>query len=131
MQGSVPLHHRKFFRRSPTLRPARARRPRPTARRAADGPRRRGADVPGPDSRRGTGGAAVNSPTFRYPMPAADPRTGRGESAPRGAQYHTGVPFAALPHDIAADPRLTPTDLRVLATLLFFARADFSCWPSD
>ena len=32
----------------PTLRPARARRPRPTPRRAVDGPRRRGADVPGP-----------------------------------------------------------------------------------
>jgi DNA-binding MarR family transcriptional regulator len=73
----------------------------------------------------------VNSPTFRYPMPAADPRTGRGESAPRGTQYHTGVPFAALPHDIAADPRLSPTDLRVLAALFYFARADASCWPSD
>ena len=73
----------------------------------------------------------MNSPTFRYPMPAADPRTGRGESAPRRTQYHTGVPFAALPHDIAADPRLTPTDLRVLAALFYFARADASCWPSD
>ena len=64
-------------------------------------------------------------------MPAADPRTGRGESAPRGTQYHTGVPFAALPHDIAADPRLTPTDLRVLATLLFYARQKTICYPSD
>src|SRR5512135_2587472 len=131
MQGPVGTQHGKFFRRSPTLRPARARRPRPTPRRAADGPRRRGADVPGPVTRRGTGGAAVNSPTFRYPMPAADPRTGRGESAPRGTQYHTAVPFAALPHDIAADPRLSPTDLRVLAALFYFARADPSCWPSD
>ena len=73
----------------------------------------------------------MNSPTFRYPMPATDPRTGRGESAPRGTRYHTGVPFAALPHDIAADPRLSPTDLRVLAALFYFARADASCWPSD
>ena len=80
----------------------------------------------------GNGGAAVNcSPTFGTPMPAADPRTGRGESAPRGTQYHTGVPFAALPHDIAADPRLTPTDLRVLATLLFYARQKTICYPSD
>ena len=73
----------------------------------------------------------MNSPTFRYPIPAADPRTGRGERAPRGGQYHTGVPFAALPHDIAADPRLTPTDLRVLATLLFYARQKTICYPSD
>ena len=49
----------------------------------------------------------------------------------RGAQYHTGVPFAALPHDIAADPRLSPTDLRVLAALLYYARQDPSCYPSD
>src|SRR5512132_4677508 len=103
MQGPVGTHHSKFFRHSPdtTLRPARARRPRPTPRRAAHGPRRHRADVPGPDSRRGTGGAeTVNSPTFRYPMPAADPRTGRGERAPRRTPYHTGVPFAALPHDV-------------------------------
>ena len=73
----------------------------------------------------------MNCPTTRCTMPAADPRTGRGESAPRGTQYHTGVPFAALPHDIAADPRLSPTDLRVLAALFYFARADASCWPGD
>src|SRR5512132_4468489 len=131
MQGPVGTHHSKFFRHSPdtTLRPARARRPRPTPRRAADGPRRRGADVPGPDSRRGTGGAeTVNSPTFRYPMPAADPRTGQGECAHQRRQT---VGFAALPHDIAADPRLSPTDLRVLAALLYYARQDPSCYPSD
>ena len=64
-------------------------------------------------------------------MPAADPRTGRGECAPQGTQYHTGVPFAALPHDIAADPRLSPTDLRVLAALLYYARQNPSCYPSD
>ena len=40
-------------------------------------------------------------------------------------------PFAALPHDIAADPRLSPTDLRVLAALLYYARQDPSCYPSD
>jgi hypothetical protein len=73
----------------------------------------------------------VNCPTTRGNTPDADPRTGRGESVPRGTQYHTGVPFAALPHDIAADPRLSPTDLRVLAALFYFARADASCWPTD
>ncbi|MBV8314339.1 MAG: helix-turn-helix domain-containing protein [Planctomycetaceae bacterium] len=69
--------------------------------------------------------------TTRSTPPAATPRTGRGEFAPRGTHYHTGVPFAALPHDIAADPRLSPTDLRVLAALFYFARADASCWPGD
>ncbi|MBV8608996.1 MAG: helix-turn-helix domain-containing protein, partial [Singulisphaera sp.] len=73
----------------------------------------------------------MNSPTFRYSMPAVDPRTGQGEFAPRGTHYHIGVPFAALPHDIAADPRLSPTDLRVLAALFYFARAEACCWPSD
>ena len=73
----------------------------------------------------------MNCSTTRCTTPAADPRTGRGESAPRRTQYHTGVPFAALPHDIAADPRLSPTDLRVLAALFYFARADASCWPGD
>ena len=70
----------------------------------------------------------MNSPTFRYPMPAAAPRTGRGEGAHQRRQT---VGFAALPHDIAADPRLSPTDLRVLAALLYYARQDPSCYPSD
>ena len=70
----------------------------------------------------------MNCSTFRYPMPAADPRTGRGESAHQRRQT---VGFAALPHDIAADPRLSPTDLRVLAALLYYARQDPSCYPSD
>ena len=61
-------------------------------------------------------------------MPAADPRTGRGEGAHQRRQT---VGFAALPHDIAADPRLSPTDLRVLAALLYYARQDPSCYPSD
>jgi len=73
----------------------------------------------------------VNCSTTRCTTPAAAPRTGRGEGAPQGAQYHTAVPFAALPHDIAADPRLRPTDLRVLAALLYYARQEPSCYPSD
>ena len=36
-----------------------------------------------------------------------------------------------LPNDIASDPRLTPTDLRILTALLYFARQDGSCYPSD
>ena len=87
--------------------------------------------VPGPDRRWGTGGAAVNCPTTRCSTPAAAPRTERGKSAPRGTRYKTSVPFAAIPHDIAADPRLSPTDLRVLAALFYFARADTCCWPCD
>src|SRR5512135_3598400 len=122
MQGPVPLHHRKFFRRSHTpSHPAYGASSRPTSSRAAGGPRRRGADVPGPDRRRGTGGAeTVNSPTSSSTAPAATPRTGRRESAlpPPGAKTQS-LPFAAIPHHIAADPRLSPTDLRVLAALLY------------
>src|SRR5919112_251577 len=40
-------------------------------------------------------------------------------------------PFAQLPHDIAADPRLTPVDVRVIAALLFWARGKADCWPCD
>src|SRR4051794_21802094 len=43
----------------------------------------------------------------------------------------TVVPFAALPHHIAADPRLSPVDVRVLLALLFFAKDKPDCWPSD
>ena len=69
----------------------------------------------------------MNCFTTGYRAPAAAPRTGRGESAPR----RTSIPFAAIPHDIAADPRLSALDVRVLAALFYFARADTSCWPSD
>ena len=40
-------------------------------------------------------------------------------------------PFAAVPHDVAADPRLTPTDLRVIAALLYYACSKPMCYPSD
>ncbi len=40
-------------------------------------------------------------------------------------------PFAQLPHDIAADPRLTPVDVRVIAALLFWARDKAAAWPCD
>jgi hypothetical protein len=67
----------------------------------------------------------VNASTTRGTLPAAATRAGRGSAAPAGR------PFAALPHDIAADPRLSPTDVRVLLALLFWARAAAICWPSD
>ena len=40
-------------------------------------------------------------------------------------------PFAQLPHDIAADPRLTPVDVRVLLAIVFWARDKAACWPCD
>jgi hypothetical protein len=39
--------------------------------------------------------------------------------------------FAALPHDLAGDPRLSPTDKAVLLALLFWARDKDHCWPSN
>jgi DNA-binding MarR family transcriptional regulator len=75
----------------------------------------------------------VNCSTTRCTTPAAAPRTGRGESALPHPDPGTKTqpPFAAIPHDIAADPHLSPTDLRVLAALLYYARQDPSCYPSD
>ena len=52
------------------------------------------------------------------------PRTNQGINQDR-------PPFAMVPHDIAADPRLSAIDLRVLAALLYYARQDPSCRPSD
>src|SRR5512143_2564751 len=110
MQGPVRSHHRKSFRRSPTLRTARARRQRPKTRRTAHGPHRRGANVPRPDSLRGTGGAdAVNYPTPRGTTPATDPRTGRVAIAlphPDPGAKTQSLPFSALPHELRKDPRL-------------------------
>src|SRR5512135_280230 len=135
MQGPVGTQHRKFFRRAPTLRPARARRPRPTSRRTAGGPLCPG--IPGPDSRRGTGRAdAVNSPTTRHASPAAIPRTGRGESAPPHPDQGTKIqlPFAALPHQLRKDPRLKAnrTAIVLAAALLEYAPgAKPSCYPTN
>ena len=54
--------------------------------------------------------------------------TGRDHAAPTKRQV---APFAMLPHDVAADSRLTPTDLRVLAALLYYACSKPTCYPSD
>ena len=51
----------------------------------------------------------MNCPTTRCSTPAAAPRTGPGvECAPGDPIPRPSIPFAALPHDIAADPRLSP-----------------------
>src|SRR5512135_2897984 len=122
MQGPGGTQNRKFFRRSPTLRTARARSPRPTCRRTAGGPLCPG--IPGPDACRGTGRAdAVNSPTTRHASPAAAPRTGRR--------------LAALPNDpgleaLLADKRLSAT-AKLVATVLVKHWAWYkpSCYPSN
>jgi hypothetical protein len=67
----------------------------------------------------------VNITATRRRPTAADPRAERASSAP------TSAPFAALPHDIAADSRLSPTDVRVILALLYYARSKAVCWPSD
>jgi hypothetical protein len=74
-------------------------------------------------------------------MFAASPERGcHQELTPMPHEFHctrpdpprkTIVPFAALPHHIAADPRLTAVDIRVLAALLFFAKDKPVAWPSD
>ena len=69
----------------------------------------------------------MNSHTLRDSTPDL---AGCGESALPKSRRQT-VPFAIIPHDVAADPRLSPTDLRVLAALLYYARQDPSCYPSD
>ena len=53
--------------------------------------------------------------TTRSPSPTA-PRSGPDRRTP-GAQ-----PFAALPHDIAGRPDISPTCKAVLLALLYYAR---------
>src|SRR5512142_2488319 len=123
MQGPVGTHRRKFFRRSPTLRTARARQPRPTARPAAHGPRRHRPDVPGPRPARPGGVPAMTATTSRHASPAANPRTG----------WHG----AALPNDpgleaLLADKRLSST-AKLVATVLVKHWAWYkpSCYPCN
>ena len=40
-------------------------------------------------------------------------------------------PFAALPHHIAGDPRISPLGKAILLALLYWARAKDHCWPAD
>jgi hypothetical protein len=39
--------------------------------------------------------------------------------------------WGAVPHDLAADPRLSATAVRVATVLLFWARSKDHCWPAD
>jgi hypothetical protein len=52
-------------------------------------------------------------------------------SAPARRAAGAPRPYGALPHDLSADPRLSPTDVRVAAALLYWARSKADCWPSD
>src|SRR5512135_1711942 len=104
---------------------------------AAHGSCRRRSNVPGPDSRRRTGGATVNCPTTRCSTPDAATRTGRGASVlprpDRGTKPHP-LPFAALPHDLRKDPRLkgNRTAIVLAAALLEYAPGvKPSCYPTN
>ena len=90
MQGPVGTHHRKFFRRSPTLRPARARRPRPPSGRLRR-PSRRCPDVPGPDLAPGNGGSDRELP--HIPLHHA----GRGPADRTGGECAPGEPSTIRP----------------------------------
>jgi hypothetical protein len=79
----------------------------------------------------------VNTPTTRHASPAANPRTGRGESAlppaGRGAKTQS-LPFAALPHDLRKDPRLKGhrTAIVLATALLEYAPGvKSSCYPTN
>jgi len=61
--------------------------------------------------------------------PSTPPR--RSSTAMRSGADRGTRPFAALPHDIAGRPDVTPTDKAVLLALLFWARDKAVCWPSD
>src|SRR5512135_2240153 len=105
------------------LRTARARRPRPMARRAGHGPRRRRPALPGPRPARPGGEPAMTATTTRHASPAAIPRTGR-----RGA---------ALPNDpgleaLIADKHLSAA-AKLVATVLVkhWAWYKASCYPSN
>ena len=79
----------------------------------------------------GKRGSSRELPYNWVPHAGRGPADRMGEKCARRTQCKTSIPFAAIPHDIAADPRLSPTDLRVLTALFYFARADTSCWPCD
>lgn len=53
-----------------------------------------------------------------------------GTGPPR-QEDSTRLAFAALPHRLVEDVRLSPTDVRVAAALLFWARGKAVCWPGD
>src|SRR5512142_1458642 len=125
MQGPVQFLHRNFFRRPPAtpLRPALARRPRPTTRRAEGRARRFRPRVPGPRPPRWGGPTTMTLPTTRTTPPAALPRLGRDR--------------VALPNDLGldallADPSLGSTAKTIaLALVKHWAWYKDHCWPGN
>ena len=116
---SEPITENSSDAPRPTLRPARARRPRPTPRRAADGPRRRRPDVPGPDSTPGNGGSDRELP--HNPVHHA----GRGPADRTGGECAPGDP---IPHQYPLR-RHPPRHRRRPQAL---ARPTCGCWrPSS
>jgi len=56
--------------------------------------------------------------------------TGQVGEPDRSLRLGQPRPYAALPHDLVADRRLTATAVRLVAILLRYARNKASCWPS-
>lgn len=65
--------------------------------------------------------------------PSGEPSDdGEAVSRLEGRSGNTATkPFAAVPHDLLADKRLTPIDKVIAATLLFWAQSKAACWPSN
>src|SRR5690348_6723513 len=58
-----------------------------------------------------------------------DPPPSRGNpTRPESTTSHRG--FAAVPHELSADARLKPLDVRLANILIRYARRDTACWPS-
>ena len=123
-------HHSKFFRHFPdtTLRPARPRRPRPTPRRAAHGPRRRRADV---QARLRAGEQGERRRELSH---LQVPDAGRGPADRTGGVSTPETPDRWLcgpPPRHRRRPPPQPDRPAVLAALLYYARQGPSCYPSD
>ena len=113
----TPPRHDSSARLRPTRRPAAS----PSCGRAC----RFRPRVPGPDRRRGTGGATVNCSTTRCTTPAATPRTGSGGVRSRGTQDpRPSPPVRRHAARLRQDPRLSRTESRSCRPLLLeYARA--------
>jgi helix-turn-helix protein len=48
-----------------------------------------------------------------------------------GKSKVSNLPFAAVPHNLVADPRLTPLDKTLAALIIKFARGKSDAWPSN
>lgn len=50
---------------------------------------------------------------------------------PSAGRNKPKFPFAAIPHNLVSDSRLNPTDVRLVAVILRYARAKPWAWPSN